>query len=70
MPENKFKELCEIEPQLSTLSKIVYNPQENFLAYLMRCEVLRINIYLKTWGNKKISKKDYYFLENYLIPKI
>ena len=70
MPENKFKELCEIEPQLTTLSKIVYNPQENFLAYLMRCEVLRINIYLKTWGNKKISKKDYYFLENYFIPKI
>ncbi len=44
MPENKFKELCEIEPQLSTLSKIVYNPQENFLAYLMRCDVLRLNI--------------------------
>ncbi len=69
MPVNKFKQLCDLEPQLLSLSPIIYNPKDKFLVYLMKCEVLRIDIYLKTWGNKKITKDDYDFLEKYLIPK-
>ena len=70
MVNKKFKELCIIEPKLLKLSAIYHNPEESYFLYLIRCEILRIDIYLKTWGNKNISKKDYYFLEKYLIRKI
>ncbi len=66
---NRFKELCVIEPSFASLEPIKYDVKEKFLSYLIKCEILRINIYLLGIGNPRLTKKDYDFLENYLIPK-
>ncbi len=67
--ENRFKELCAIEPSLASLEPIKHDSKETLLEYQIKCEILRIDIYLIGIGNKRLTKKDYDFLENYLIPK-
>ncbi len=67
--ENRFKELCAIEPCLASLEPIKYDGKEKLSEYMIKLEILRIDIYLLGMGNPRLTKKDYDFLENYLIPK-